>query len=90
VYGMQTNEKTKKFIDMYISCDVSLHYQTHYKMHNNIITHIHIKKNHVVCRFHYLLPPMCEIKILKPLQINGIIHFHNNTSKHKQTKYFNL
>jgi hypothetical protein len=82
MYGMYINEKIKKFINMYISCDVSLHYQTHYKMHN-INTHIHVKKNHVVCRFHYLSPPMHEIKILKPLQINGIIHFHNNTSKHK-------
>jgi hypothetical protein len=32
-------------------------------------THTHPKKNHV-CRFHYPLYPMCEIKILKPLQIN--------------------
>ncbi len=24
-----------------------------------------------VCRFHYPLPPMCETKILEPLEING-------------------
>jgi len=29
------------------------------------------KNNHVVCKFHYPLLLMCEIKILKPLQING-------------------
>jgi hypothetical protein len=29
-----------------------------------------LKKNHVVCRFHYLRPFMHETKILKPLQIN--------------------
>ncbi len=47
-------------------------YQTHYKMHNNINTHVHVKKkNHVVYGFHYPLPPMHEIKYLKPLQING-------------------
>ncbi len=62
-------------------------YQTHYKMHNNINTRVHVKgKNHVV----YLLLPMCETKNLKPLQVNIIIHFHNKTSEHKQIKYFNL
>jgi hypothetical protein len=65
---MHTNEEIKWFIDMYISCDVSL-LQTHYKMHNNINTHVHVKKkNHVVYRFHYPLPPMPETKNLKPLQ----------------------
>jgi hypothetical protein len=40
-------------------------------MQNNINTHVHVrKKNHVVCKFHYPLPPMCEIKKLKPFQIN--------------------
>jgi hypothetical protein len=46
--------------------------QTHDKMHDNINTHVHIrKKNHVVCRFHYQLPLMCETISLKPFQING-------------------
>jgi hypothetical protein len=44
------------------------YYQTHYKMHNNINTNIHVrKKNHVFYKFHYPLPPMCETKILEPL-----------------------
>ncbi len=47
-------------------------YQIHYKMHNNINTRIHVrKKNNVVYRFHYPLPPMRETKILEPLQIDG-------------------
>ncbi len=29
-----------------------------------------LKKNNV-CKFHYPLPPMCETKIFKPLQIDG-------------------
>ncbi len=47
-------------------------YQNHHKMHNNINTHVHVrKKNHVVCRFQYQLPPMHETKSLEPLQMNG-------------------
>ncbi len=45
-------------------------YQTHYKMHNNINTHVHVKKNHVVYKVHYPLPLMHEKK-KKPFQING-------------------
>jgi hypothetical protein len=40
-------------------------------MHNNINTHIHVRKNHVVYKFHYPLPLMCETKNLEPLQMNG-------------------
>ncbi len=72
MYGMHTNEKIEQFVNLHIFWDVSLYCQTHYKMQNNINTHIQAKKKtHVVCRFHYPLPPMCEIKILKPFQING-------------------
>jgi hypothetical protein len=46
-------------------------YQTHYKMHNNINMHVHVKKNYVVCRFHYPLLSIRETKNLKPFQING-------------------
>jgi hypothetical protein len=46
------------------------YYQTHYKMHNNINTHVHVKKNHVICKLHYPLLLMYETKILKPFQIN--------------------
>jgi hypothetical protein len=46
-------------------------YQIHYKMHNNINTHVHVKKKNHVCGFHYLLPLTCETQILEPLQING-------------------
>ncbi len=65
-------------------------YQTHHKMHNNINTHIHVRKKNHVCRFHYQLPLMHETKILEPFQINGDYPFSQNTSKHKQIKYFNL
>jgi len=30
-----------------------------------------LKKNHVVCRFHYPLPLMHETKNIEPFQING-------------------
>ncbi len=47
------------------------YYQIYYKMHNNINTHVRVRKKPFVYRFHYPLPPMCETKILKPLQMNG-------------------
>jgi hypothetical protein len=39
------------------------------------------KKEKVICRFHYPLPPMSETKILQTFQINGNYpfsqqHFH--------------
>jgi hypothetical protein len=66
-------------------------YQTHYKMHN-INTHIHVRKNHVVCRFHYSLPPMCETKKLESLQINGNYpfsqqYFHTQAKNNSIFKY---
>ncbi len=52
-------------------------------------THTYMCEKKIVffCKFHYPLPPMCETKNLEFVQINGN---HNSTSKHKQTKYFNL
>ncbi len=57
----------------YCTCDNFFYhyYRTHYEMHNNINTHVHVRKKiYVFCRFHYPLPPMCETKILEPFQIN--------------------
>jgi hypothetical protein len=57
-------------------------YQTQNAQHQHTCTCK--KKNHVIYRFHYPLPPMREIKISKSLQINGNFHFHKNTSKHSK------
>ncbi len=46
------------------------------------------EKNHVVCRFHYPLPPMCETKILKPLQINGNYSFSQQYLQTQVNKIF--
>jgi len=61
-------------------------YQNHYKMHNNINTHVHVReKNHVVCRFQYQLPPMRETKSLEPFQMNGNYPFSQQyLHTHKQ------
>jgi hypothetical protein len=57
IYGINTNEKIKKIVDKCISCDVSLLPI----ILQNAQHHQHIrtckKKNHVVCRFQYPLPP---------------------------------
>jgi hypothetical protein len=54
---INTNEKIKKIVDKCISCDVSLLPI----ILQNAQHHQHIrtckKKNHVVCRFQYPLPP---------------------------------
>jgi hypothetical protein len=83
MYEMHTNEKLNH---LWTCIFLMMHhcYQIHYKMHNNINTHVHVKK-HNVCRFHYLLPPMCETKILEPLQINGNYLF-SQQYLHTQTK----
>ncbi len=86
MYGQHTNEelsdlKTCIFLMMY-HC-----YQIHYKMHNNINTCLYVrKKNNVGYKFHYPLHPMRETKKLQPLQM-GFVHFHNNTSIHKQNRF---
>jgi hypothetical protein len=58
MYGINTNEEIENFVDKYIH--VIFHYHhLHYKMHNNINTFKHIRKNHVIDRFQYYpLPPM--------------------------------
>jgi hypothetical protein len=67
---MHRNEEIKEFLNMYISCDVSL-LPIHCKMYNNINARVHVGKKNVVYRFHYPLPVMCETKISKPFQIDG-------------------
>jgi hypothetical protein len=59
---------------MYISCDVSiLRNPLQNAQHQH--THTCKKKNHVVYKFDYPLPPMCEIKFLEPFQINENLPF---------------
>jgi hypothetical protein len=43
MYGMHTNEEIERLINMCISSDVSLLLTLH-KMHNNINTHVHVRK----------------------------------------------
>jgi len=62
------------------------HYQTHYKKCTTTSTHVHVRKNNVVYKFHYPLPCMCEAKILKPLFMNGNYpfsqqYFHTQANK---------
>ncbi len=69
MYGVHTNEKIEWFVDMYISCDVSLlpnPLQNAQHQHTRTCK----KKNHVVCRFHYPLPPIRETKNLNTFQMN--------------------
>jgi hypothetical protein len=56
---------------MYISYDVSLLPNPLQNAQQHQHTHTCKKKNHVVCRFHYPWPLMCETKNLEPFQING-------------------
>jgi hypothetical protein len=71
MYGVHTNEKIEQFTDIYISCDVSLLLNPLQNAQQHQYTCTCKKKNHVVCRFHYPLPPMHATKILEPFQING-------------------
>jgi hypothetical protein len=53
MYGVHTNEKIEQFIDMYISCDVSLLPNPLQNAQQHQHTCLCKKKNHVVCKFHY-------------------------------------
>jgi hypothetical protein len=75
MYGMNTNEKVEQFIDLYISCDVSLLLNSLQNVQQHQHTHTSREKIMFVCKFHYPLPPMHETKIFKPLKINGIYLF---------------
>ncbi len=61
MYEIHTNEKIKEYVNMYISCDASIFLNP---LQNAQHQHTHTckKKNHVVYRFDYPLPPMCEKK----------------------------
>ncbi len=63
-------------------------YQTHYKIHDNINTHVHLKNKNHVCRFHYPLPPMHETKNLESLQINGNDPFSQQCLQTQANKIF--
>jgi hypothetical protein len=90
LYGVHTNEKIERFIDMYIFYDVSLLPNPLQNAQQHQHTCTCKKKNHVVCRFHYPLPSMRETKNLEPLQMIGNYPFSDQYLIHKQTKYFNI
>jgi hypothetical protein len=84
MYGIHINEEIEKFVDMYISCDVSLlpnPLQNAQHQHTRTCK----KRNHVVCRFHYPLPRMCDIKKIitssKKLKLSIFTIVPPNTSK---------
>jgi hypothetical protein len=59
-------------------------YQNHDEMHNNMNTHVHVKtKIMLFVNFitHCLL--CLKQKFWNLFKLMEIIHFHNNTSKHK-------
>ncbi len=74
MYGIHTNGKNEQFVNMYISCDTSILLNPLQNAQQHQHTHTCKEKNHV-CRLHYPLPPMCEIKFLEPLQISGNLPF---------------
>jgi hypothetical protein len=57
-------------------------------MHNDINTNVHVKKNQVLCRFHYPLLPMHETKKIEPLQINGNYPFSQQYLQTQANKIF--
>ncbi len=83
-----TQKKKWRILKTYIYLMMYHCHQIHYKMHNNINACLYVRKKTIVYRLHYPLPPMHETKFLEPFHM-GIVHFHNNTSIHKQKK-FNL
>jgi hypothetical protein len=66
--GVDSNQTIEQFVDKYVTSNNSL-LPSHLK---NLQMHKHKqtcrKKNQAVCQFHYPLPPMPCIKILKPLK----------------------
>ncbi len=47
-------------------------------------TQICKKKNNVVCKFHYQLPPMSKTTILKPLELKEDLPFNKKNCNNKQ------
>ncbi len=84
---MHTKGKFEKFVDMYISCDVSLLPNSLQNAQQHQRTHTCKKKNHV-CRFHYQLPPMHETKMVEPFQINGDYPFSQEYFQTQANKIF--
>jgi hypothetical protein len=62
MYGVHTNEEIEQFVNMYISCDVSLLPNPLQNVQQHQHTRTCKKKNQIVYRFHYPLPPMHETK----------------------------
>jgi hypothetical protein len=64
---IQMNKLIKLFVDKYISCNLSLLPITLQNAQQHQHTQTCKKKNHVVYRFHYPLPPTSKTTILKSL-----------------------
>jgi hypothetical protein len=85
MYGVHTNEKIEWFVDMYISCDVSLLLNPLQNTQQHQHTHTCVKKTMLFVNFithcHY-----AQTKILEPLQMNGNYpfsqhYFHTQANK---------
>jgi hypothetical protein len=68
MYGVDSNKTIEQFVEKYVTSNnlllpSNLKYS---QMHKH--TQTCRKKNQVICQFHYPLPPMPCIKILKPLK----------------------
>ncbi len=84
MYGINTNEEIEKFISKYISCDISLLPITLQNAQQHQHTRTCKKRNHVVYRFHYPLPPMSKTTILKPFELKEDLPFNKNICNNKQ------
>jgi len=72
MYVIHTNEKIERFVNMYISYDLSLLPNPLQNSQQHQHTHTCKKKPMLfIYIFHYLLPPMHETQILDPIQMNG-------------------
>jgi hypothetical protein len=63
-YGIDSNDKIKSFIDIYITCDkcLLLEFFCENQLHHHKQT-CH-KRKQLVCRFHFPLPPLHNSQIL--------------------------
>jgi hypothetical protein len=74
-------------IEQFVFLVIYHYYQIHCKKHNNINTHIYVRRIMFVKFITCYLPSTIQ-KILKHFEINEkIIHFQNNNYIHKEKKF---
>ncbi len=88
IYGINTYEELKFFVDKYISCNLMLLPITLQNAQQHQHTQTYKQKNHVVYRFQYPLPPMSKTTILKPLESKENLPFSKNYLQQQATKVF--